>query len=129
MASAVNYSVPSQSQHETPKQEHVHRVFVEMVSSKPSANSPFTSLTTSEKVIRVAAYILISIGILFLVASTVFFGAGAVAGAQTSAMLFGETVFPFGVVALIGGVHLLNPLKINSKIEPSIRFGPLTASL
>jgi len=85
-----------------------------------------SSPSTKNKMIQIAAYALFAIGALFLVASLGLFGMGLFLGAATLTM--GETLYPFGILSMIAGAHLIQDKQKpnNPSIKSSVGFGDVS---
>ncbi len=112
-----------------------HRVVLEIVPpEKPKADTQSKIedaepiLTTREKVIQIAAYSLIAIGAIILIAASSMIMSGILAGGGAT-LLLAESLYPIGMISLVAGVHLFGPPKDLPKVTSSLRFGPMTLSV
>jgi hypothetical protein len=91
-----------------PSQE-IHRQDIFLHVIPPEKQEPEKQLSpTTQKVIKIAAYVLIALGIALMIGGACFLGIGVAAGAAAIAVAYAEGVIPVGILALIGGCHLLN---------------------
>jgi hypothetical protein len=80
---------------------HRQDLFLHIVKDPDSPPSP-----TTKKVIKVAAIILMALGIALILAGSAFFGMGVVGAISAIGLASAQAMIPLGVISLISGCHL-----------------------
>ena len=101
-------------------------LFVHIVPPKDEHESNKPS-PTIQKLMKVAACILIALGVALIVWATISLGLGAAAIMSAAALSAAQASLPVGIVSLVAGCHMLSSSHkvIPTNLE-SIEMGPFT---